>query len=60
MGTWNVRITNMESSTQWEMKLINYIDILGINKLKLVGTGYFHWEDHTIYYLGLRRNGLLS
>ena len=38
------------------------VDILGISKLKWMGMGEFHSDDHYIYYCGpesLRRNGVV-
>ena len=43
-----------------EMVRVN-INILGISKLKWMGTGKFKSDDHYIYYYGqksLRRNGV--
>ena len=37
------------------------IDILGISKIKWIGTGEFNSDDHYIYHCGqesLRRNGV--
>ena len=43
-----------------EMARVN-VDILGISKLKWMGMGEFHSDDHYIYYCGqesLKRNGV--
>ena len=49
MGTWNVR-SRLEVVKQ-EMARVN-IDILGISKLKWMGTDEFNSDDHYIYYCG--------
>ena len=45
-----------------EMTRVN-VDILGISKLKWIGTGEFKSDDHYIYYWGkesIRKNGVAS
>ena len=47
---------SLELCTQWE-----YVDILGISKLKWTGMGEFNSDDHYIYYCvqeSLSRNGV--
>ena len=62
IGTWNVRSMNQVKLevVKQEMARGN-IDVLGISKLKWIGTGKFNSHDHYIYYSGqesIGRNGV--
>ena len=62
IGTWNVRSMNQGKLevVKQEMARVN-INILGISKLKMTGTGEFKSDGHYIYYCGqesLRRHGI--
>ena len=62
IGTWNVRSMNQGKLevVKQEMARGN-IDVLGISKLKWIGTGKFNSHDHYIYYNGqesIRRKGV--
>ena len=60
IGIWNVRSMNQGKLevVKQEMTRVS-INVLGISKLKLIGTSEFNSDDHYIYYYGqesLRRN----
>ena len=62
IGIWNVRSMNQGKLevVKQEMTRVS-INVLGISKLKLIGTSEFNSDDHYIYYYGqesLRRNGV--
>ena len=62
IGTRNVRSMNQGKLevVKQEMARVN-INILGISKLKMTGTGEFKSDGHYIYYCGqesLRRHGI--
>ena len=53
IGTWNVRSMNQGKLelVKQEMARVN-MNILGISKLKWIGMGEFHSDDHYIYFCG--------
>lgn len=56
LGTWNTRSIKMGklNTVKDEMTRL-HIDNLGISKLKWTGIGHLQSENHTVYYLGHKK-----